>query len=79
MCDINNWNLEELINHPKLSDDYKFEVVKEMLTEEEMMEVFDSLNNLGISIDSLGISIDNLNDLDYEKETNSIGRSSVRR
>jgi hypothetical protein len=64
MCD-NIWNLEELINHPKLSDDYKFEVVKEMLTEEEMMEVFDSLNNLGISIDSLGISIDNLNDLDY--------------
>jgi len=65
MCNIPNWNLEELINHPKLSDDYKFNVVEEMLSEEAMMEAFDSLNNLGISIDSLGISIDNLNDLDY--------------
>jgi hypothetical protein len=64
MCD-NIWNLEELINHPKLSDDYKFAIVEEMLSEEAMMEAFDSLNNLGISIDSLGLTIDNIDNLDY--------------
>lgn len=64
MCDL-HWNLEELINHPKLSDDYKFAEIQQQLSEQEMIDVFESLNNLGISIDSLGLTIADIDDLDY--------------
>ena len=64
MCNI-NFNLEEVINHPKLSDDYKFSFVQEMLSEDEFCEWFESLNNLGISIDSLGLTIADIDNLDY--------------
>ena len=64
MCEI-NYTLEEIINHPNLSDDYKFSYVEDMLEQEEFCDWFESLNNLGISIDSLGLNISDLNSLDY--------------
>ena len=64
MCQL-HYTLEELINHPRLSDDYKFNAIQEMLNEDEFCEWFESLNNLGISISNLGIDIADLNSLDY--------------
>jgi len=64
MCEI-NYTLEEIINHPNLSDDYKFSYVEDMLEQEKFCDWFESLNNLGISIDSLGLNISDLNSLDY--------------
>lgn len=64
MCNI-NFNLEEIINHPKLSDDYKFSFVQDIINEDKFCEWFESLNNLGISIDSLGLTIADIDNLDY--------------
>jgi hypothetical protein len=64
MCDL-HWNLEEIINHPRLSDDYKFSYIEDMVNEDAFCEWFESLNNLGISISNLGIDIADLNSLDY--------------
>lgn len=63
MCDITNeYNFDEVINHPKLSDDFKFEYFFKLAKEEEF---FDVLNNLGISIDALGLNIADLDNWDY--------------
>lgn len=64
MCDI-NYTFEELLYHPKLSDDYKFAYLEEMVNEDVFCDWFESLNNLGISISSLGINIDDLDSWDY--------------
>lgn len=64
MCDI-NYTFEEILNHPKLSDDYKFSYVEDMVNEDVFCDWFESLNNLGISINSLGINITDLDNLDY--------------
>lgn len=66
MCDLSkDYTLEEIILHPKLTDEYKFEYVKELLWEEEFVEWFDTLNNLGISIDSLGLTTEIIDNVDY--------------
>ena len=66
MCDLSkDYTLEEVILHPKLTDEYKFEYVKELLWEEEFVEWFDTLNNLGISIDSLGLTTEIIDNVDY--------------
>jgi hypothetical protein len=64
MCEV-AYTLEEIINHPRLSDDYKFSYIGDMVEQEEFCDWFESLNNLGISIDSLGIDIADLDSLDY--------------
>lgn len=66
MCDLSNdYTLEELILHPKLTDEYKFEYVKELLWEEDFVEWFETLDNLGISIDSLGLTTEIIDNVDY--------------
>jgi hypothetical protein len=66
MCDIQNeWGLEEILNHPKLSDDYKFSFIEELVNEEEFCDWFETLNNLGLPIGGMGITISDLDNLDY--------------
>jgi len=66
MCDLDKeYTFDEILYHPKLSDDYKFEYIQEIFWEEEFVDWFDSLSDLGISIDSLGLNIDILDDPDY--------------
>ena len=64
MCDI-NYTFEELLYHPKLSDEYKVQYFEDMVNEDVFCDWFESLNNLGISISNLGIDIADLNSLDY--------------
>lgn len=64
MCDL-HYDLEEIINHPKLTDNYKFSYIEDLIQEDEFCDWFESLNNLGISISNLGIDIADLNSLDY--------------
>lgn len=64
MCDI-NYTFEELLYHPKLSDDFKIQYFEDMVNEDVFCDWFESLNNLGISISNLGIDIADLNSLDY--------------
>ena len=80
MCDITNeFTPEEVINHPKLSDNYKFEYFEKMAKEEEF---YDVLNNLGVSIDDLGISIGDIDNWDYiwdinEEDTKGIPSGTI--
>ena len=60
MCKI-EYSLEEIINHPKLSDDYKFEVLEQMIDEELFCDWFDN-QQLGIPLETLGLKLEDLND-----------------
>jgi hypothetical protein len=63
MCDItNDWSMDEVLNHPKLSDDYKYQYFQDLVNEDDYFEV---LNNLGLTIDGLGVTISDLDNLDY--------------
>ncbi len=63
MCDItNDWSMDEVLHHPKLSDDYKYKFFEDLANQEEYFEV---LNNLGLPIDGLGVTITDLDNLDY--------------
>jgi len=63
MCDItNDWSMDEVLNHPKLSDDYKYQYFQDLVDQEDYFEV---LNNLGLTIDGLGITVSDLDNLDY--------------
>lgn len=63
MCDItNDWSMDEVLHHPKLSDDYKYKFFEDLANQEEYFEV---LNNLGLPIDGLGVTISDLDNLDY--------------
>jgi hypothetical protein len=70
MCKI-EYSIEELINHPKLSDDYKFNILNEMIDEELFIDWFKE-QQLGITLDELGLKLDDLNnfydidDTDYQ-------------
>ena len=70
MCKI-DYSLEELINHPKLSDDYKFQVLEERINEELFLDWFET-QELGIPLETLGLKLDDLNnfydidDTDYQ-------------
>ena len=70
MCKI-EYSIEELINHPKLSDDYKFNILNEMIDEELFIDWFEE-QQLGITLDELGLKLDDLNnfydidDTDYQ-------------
>jgi len=65
----NDWNIDEILNHPKLSDDFKFNFLQELfeteLTEEKVDYVFEQFkkwraNNLKSS---------NVKSILYEDET----------
>jgi hypothetical protein len=60
MCKI-EYTLEELINHPKLSDDYKFSVLEEIVQEDLFLDWLES-QELGVNIETLGLKLDDLND-----------------
>ena len=60
MCKI-DYSLEELINHPKLSDDYKFQVLEERINEEIFLDWLET-QELGIPLETLGLKLDDLND-----------------
>ena len=63
MCDItNDWSMDEVLNHPKLSDDYKYQYFQDLVDQEDYFEV---LNNLGLPIGGLGITVSDLDNLDY--------------
>ena len=70
MCKV-DYSLEELINHPKLSDDYKFQVLEERINEELFLDWFET-QELGIPLETLGLKLDDLNnfydidDTDYQ-------------
>jgi hypothetical protein len=54
--------MDEVLHHPKLSDDYKYKFFEDLANQEEYFEV---LNNLGLPIDGLGVTISDLDNLDY--------------
>jgi len=54
--------MDEVLHHPKLSDDYKYKFFEDLANQEEYFEV---LNNLGLPIDGLGVTITDLDNLDY--------------
>jgi hypothetical protein len=60
MCKI-EYTIEELITHPKLSDEYKFEVLEEMINESEFIDWFEK-QQLGISLEELGLKLEDLED-----------------
>ena len=63
MCDItNDWSMDEVLNHPKLSDEYKYQYFQDLVDQEDYFEV---LNNLGLPIGGLGITVSDLDNLDY--------------
>jgi len=80
MCDITNeFTPEEVINHPKLSDSYKFEYFEKLAKEEDF---YDVLNNLGVAIDDLGIGLGDIDNLDYiwdinEEDTKGIPSKTI--
>jgi len=82
MCDI-NYNIEEIINHPKLSDDYKFEKIEGIIVEEFVSDWLDEQEVLGISLEELGLTIDDLNDYyeiddsDYTDEVIKFATSKI--
>jgi len=66
MCDITNeWEWDEVINHPKLSDDFKYNFFQDIVNEDVFCDWFESLNNLGISVGSLGLTNDMIDNRDY--------------
>lgn len=66
MCDLrNNYSLDEILFHPKLSDDCKYDFIKEIVDEQMFVDWFETLDNLGVSIDDLGLTIDILDNVDY--------------
>jgi hypothetical protein len=66
MCDIkNDWSMDEVLHHSKLSDDYKYQFFKDLVEQEEFCDWFETLNNLGVPIGGLGIPIGDLDNLDY--------------
>jgi hypothetical protein len=66
MCDLtNDYTLEEVLYHPKLTDDYKFNFIQDLVDEQQFIDWFETLDNLGISIDDLGLTIDILDNVDY--------------
>jgi hypothetical protein len=66
MCDIiNDWDWNELINHPKLSDEFKYKFFQDIINEDEFCNWFEGLNNLGIPIGSLGLTNDMIDNRDY--------------
>lgn len=60
MCKI-NYTIEEIINHPKLSDDYKFGMIEELLQEETFLDWLEE-QELGIPLETLGLKLEDLND-----------------
>lgn len=60
MCEI-NYSVEELINHPKLSDNYKFDLIEELVNEELFIDWFNT-QDIGISLETLGLKLEDLND-----------------
>jgi hypothetical protein len=73
MCDV-YYTFEELLYHPKLSDDYKIAYFEQMVNEDVFCEWFETLDNLGISISNLGIDIADLDSLDYIWDINDEDR-----
>lgn len=61
MCKV-NYSIEEIINHPKLTEEYKFDFIEGIVVEEFVSDWLDEQTELGISLEELGLNIDDLND-----------------
>ena len=61
MCRI-NYTIEEIVNHPKLTDEYKFDLIEGIIVEEFVTDWLDKQTELGISLEELGLTLDDLND-----------------
>jgi hypothetical protein len=60
MCKI-EYTIEEIINHPKLSDDYKFDKIDEIINEQLFLDWLEK-QEIGIPLETLGLKLDDLND-----------------
>jgi hypothetical protein len=69
MCEV-NYTIEELVNHPKLSDDYKFSAIEEMIKENDFIEWLEQ-QELGLSLENLGLKLDDLEDFYDIDDTDS--------
>lgn len=58
MCKV-NYNIEEIYNHPKFSENYKFALIEEIIDEELFLDWFNE-QELGVEINSLGLNTDDL-------------------
>ena len=82
MCRI-NYTIEEIVNHPKLSDDYKFDLVEGIIVEEFVSDWLDEQEQIGISLEELGLTIDDLNDFydldesDYTDQVEKFATSKI--
>jgi len=69
MCEIrNDWSMEEVINHPKLSDDFKINYFFELTLQEDF---YGLLNSLGLAINDIGLTIGDIDNLDYIWDINA--------
>ena len=82
MCRI-NYTIEEIVNHPKLTDEYKFDLIEGIIVEEFVTDWLDKQTELGISLEELGLTLDDLNDFydlddsDYTDEVEKFATSKI--
>jgi len=82
MCRI-NYTIEEIVNHPKLTDDYKFNLIEGIIVEEFITDWLDEQEQMGISLEELGLTLDDLNDYydlddsDYTDEVEKFATSKI--
>lgn len=69
MCEIRtDWTMDEVINHPKLSDDFKINYFFELTLQEDF---YGLLNSLGLGIGNIGLTIGDIDNLDYIWDINA--------
>ena len=69
MCDLrNNYTPNEILDHPKLSDDYKLKYFFSLTLQEEF---YGLLNSLGLGLNNLGLTIGDVDNLDYIWDVNA--------
>ena len=82
MCKV-NYSIEEIINHPKLTDDYKFNLIEGIIVEEFVTDWLEEQKELGVSLEELGLTLDDLNDFydldesDYTDEPLKFATSKI--
>ena len=69
MCDLrNNYTPNEVLDHPKLSDDYKIKYFFNLTLQEDF---YGLLNSLGLGLNNLGLTIGDVDNLDYIWDVNA--------
>lgn len=72
MCDFSIDDIDYIINHPKLSDEYKFKYVEDIANQEIFLDWFDNELGLGVTLEELGLKLEDLTDFYDLDETDYI-------